>query len=74
MPYLLYNSLEAEGRYAVLYPGSEFHRQFVVLGALYWWGEQTSLFLDIRIDSSSISGPQSQVEDDGVGLGMRYSF
>lgn len=74
MPYILYNSLEAKGRYAELYAGDEFHRQFVALGAVYWWGEQTSLYLDIRIDSSSISGPQSQFEDDGAGLGMRYSF
>jgi len=73
-PYILYNSLEAKGRYAELYPGDEFHRQFVALGTVYWWGEQTSLYLDIRIDSSSISGPQSQFEDDGIGLGMRYSF
>ena len=74
MPYILYNSLEAKGRYAVLFPGDEFHRQFVALGAVYFWGEQTSLYLDIRIDSSSMSPTQKQAEDDGVGLGMRYSF
>ena len=74
MPYILYNSLEAKGRYAELYFGDEFHRQFVALGAIYWWGEQTSLYLDIRIDSSSMSISQNQLEDDGAGLGMRYSF
>jgi len=57
-----------------MYAGDEFHRQFFALGAVYWWGEQTSLYLDIRIDSSSMSFPQKQAEDDGVGLGMRYSF
>ena len=74
MPYVLFNSLEAGDFYATLYAGGVFHRQFVALGAVYFWGEQTELYLDIRVDSSSMSEEQKKFEDDGVGIGMRFSF
>jgi predicted porin len=74
MPYILYNSLEADNSYEALYLGDEFHREFFALGAVYFWTEETEIYLDIRIDSSDMSDAQSVFEDDGVGIGVRYSF
>ena len=74
MPYVLYNSLDAGDFYETLYSGDKFHREFVALGAVYFWNEQTELYLDVRIDSSSMSAAQAEFEDDGAAIGMRFSF
>jgi len=74
MPYVLYNSLEADDLYETLYAGDEFHREFVAFGTVYFWNEQTELYLDLRVDSSSMTETQEEFEDNGAGIGMRFSF
>lgn len=74
MPYVLYNSLDADSSYSDRYDGDDFHREFISTGAIWFWNEKTDIYFDVRFDSSDMSGIQREVEDDGVAVGMRYIF
>lgn len=74
MPYVLYNSLEADSSYGDRYTGDEFHRAFFSAGAIWFWNDSTNLYFDVRIDDSDMSVDQQAIEDDGFAIGIRYLF
>ena len=74
MPYVMYNSLDADSSYGARYDGEEFHREFFATGAIWFWNEKTDIYFDVRVDTSDMGRLQEEIEDDGVAIGMRYTF
>lgn len=76
-----YNVLEAGDEYKVMHLGDVFKRQSAFAGIHYVWDQSLMLYLEGRVDFSDFSSKfpsheakQSQSEDDGVAVGVRYVF
>ena len=62
-------------------PEDVFKRQFAVLGAHYFMGKDTILYIEARKDFSDFSSndaeqeaQMSQTEDDGIAIGFNYTL
>ncbi|GLS83873.1 porin [Paraferrimonas haliotis] len=73
VPLVMMNYLKADDEaYGNLYNGESFERSFVTAGFHYLWSDKTILYIEARKDFSDVPTAQAMVEDDGIGIGMRF--
>ncbi len=76
--YVQYDDLNAGDKYRQAYDGDKFERQNVITSLQYQYDPQTLIYLENRTDLSHFTGQHenamSVYDDDGVALGVLYSF
>ncbi|RHW74991.1 porin [Colwellia sp. RSH04] len=68
-----YNSLKDNSTGAIGSDGT-FHKQYYIVSAKYHWDENFYLYVESKIDDSTLSENTTSLAEDATGIGMMFVF
>jgi len=72
-PLIGYNSLK-DGSVATVANSGNYHLEHIILGAKYHWIEETHLYVEYKIDTTTASDNSITSAENAIGVGMAYVF
>jgi outer membrane protein N len=68
-----YNSLKDKSN-TIISGYNNYHLNYYILSAKYHWDEDFYLYIESKIDDSTLVGEESSLAENATGLGMMYVF
>ncbi|TPH14432.1 porin [Litorilituus lipolyticus] len=68
-----YNSLKDNSTGEIGSDGT-FHKQYYILSAKYHWDEDFYLYIESKIDNSTLAENTTSLAEDATGIGMMFTF
>lgn len=68
-----YNSLEDNSNVGIGADGT-FHKEYFILSAKYHWDDDFYLYIESKLDQSTLSEQTTSLAEDATGIGMMFEF
>ena len=68
-----YNSLEDRSSINIGSDGS-FHKEYFILSAKYHWDDDFYLYIESKVDDSTLAETTTSLAEDATGIGMMFTF